>query len=133
LSTLAVKRAAWTPYAIAAFRMMLALLFLEHGLSKFFDFPTPGGPLALFSLKFLSGFLETFGSIALFLGIGTVPVAFVLSGLMAVAYFMAHAPNSFFPLINHGELAIAYCFGFLLLFFTGGGACSLDRKFGCQT
>lgn len=75
----------------------------------------------------VAGILEFFGGLLLLLGFFTRPVAFILSGLMAVAYFMVHAPNHFLPIINKGELAVIYCFVFLYFAFAGGGAWSLDR------
>jgi putative oxidoreductase len=74
----------------------------------------------------LSGFLEFFGSLFLLVGLFTRPVAFVLSGFMAVAYFMAHAPQGFYPIVNQGELAVLYCFVFLYFVFAGAGAWSID-------
>jgi len=117
----------YTPYALAALRIVTALLFLEHGTQKLLGFPpspNPGPPLL--SLLGFQGVLELFGGFLLVLGLFTRPVAFLLSGDMAVAYFMAHAPRSFFPVLNGGDSAILYCFVFLLLVFTGPGAWSID-------
>jgi putative oxidoreductase len=116
----------WRPYVLSILRIVVALLYLEHGLSKVFDFPTPGPP-HLQGLLILAAFLETVGSALLLLGVYTRVVAFVLSGQMALAYFMAHAPRGFFPLVNGGQLAILFCFVFLYLAFAGGGPLSLDR------
>jgi putative oxidoreductase len=118
----------YTPYALAALRIVTALLFMEHGTQKLLGFPpspNPGPPLL--SLLGFQGVLELFGGFLLVLGLLTRPVAFLLSGDMAVAYFMAHAPRSFFPVINGGDAAILYCFVFLLLVFTGPGAWSIDE------
>jgi putative oxidoreductase len=104
---------------------MTALLFLEHGLSKFFGFPTPGPTLS--PVLMLAAALETFGSALLLVGFLTRPVALLLSGEMAFAYFIAHAPRSFFPLVNAGESAILFCFVFLYLAVAGGGQWSADR------
>ncbi len=120
----------WEPYVLSVLRIVTALLFLQHGLNKLLNFPpTPThGPYNLFSLvPGVAAPLETIGSILLILGLFTRPVAFLLSGEMAVAYFMAHAPRSFFPLLNGGDAAILYCFTFLYLAAAGGGAWSLDR------
>ena len=116
----------WRPYVLSILRIVVALLFLEHGLSKVFGFPTPG-PQHLHGLIILAAFLETVGSALLLLGVYTRVVALILSGQMALAYFMAHAPRGFFPLVNGGQLAILFCFVFLYLAFAGGGAWSLDR------
>jgi len=115
----------WRPHALSVLRIVVALLFLEHGLSKVFGFPTPGPHLQ--GLLIFAAFLETVGSLLLLLGIYTRIVAFVLSGQMAVAYFMAHAPRGFFPLVNGGQGAILFCFVFLYIAFAGGGASSVDR------
>ena len=106
------------------------LLYMEHGLAKVWDFPHQPNhaPYALFTLvPGLQGLLELVGGLLLALRLFTRPVAFVLAGNMAVAYFMAHAPRGFFPLLNGGELAIVYCFVFLYLWVAGGGEWSLDR------
>jgi len=135
--SLAAKLTPHAPKALAALRIATALLFLQHGLGKFFHFPDvpmfAGLNLfsgQLFSLMGLAAILETFGSLALLVGVFTRPVAFVLSGFMAVAYFMAHAPSSFFPILNQGELAIEFSFVFLYFVFAGAGAWSIDEKRG---
>ena len=115
----------WRPEALAALRIMTALLFLSHGLSKLFGVPATFTPEA-FSLPWIAGLLELVGGTLILVGFLTRPVAFVLSGLMAVAYFMAHAPQGFFPLLNQGELAILYSFVFLYFVFSGPGAWSID-------
>ena len=115
----------WRPHALSVLRIVVALLFLEHGLSKVFGFPTPGPHLQ--GLLILAAFLESVGSLLLLLGFYTRIVAFILSGQMAVAYFMAHAPRGFFPLVNGGQGAILFCFVFLYIAFAGGGALSVDR------
>lgn len=107
---------------------MSALLFLEHGTQKLLGFPDGGGNVVhLLSLAGMAGILELVGSILLVIGFQTRTVAFILSGEMAVAYWMAHAPRSFFPILNGGESAILFCFIFLYLVFAGPGAWSVDR------
>jgi putative oxidoreductase len=111
---------------------MAGLLFMQHGLNKMFDFPpTPThAPYDLFTLvPGIAGLLEALGGLLLVLGLFTRPVAFLLSGEMAIAYFRAHAPRSFFPFLNGGDLAVLYCFVFLYLAVAGGGAWSLDQFF----
>jgi putative oxidoreductase len=123
-------RLIWGPRMLSIQRIMVGLLFLEHGLSKIADFPhqQTHKVYALLTLNpGLQGLLELIGGALLALGLFTRPVAFILTGDMAFAYFMAHAPRSFFPLLNGGELAIVYCFVFLYFFVVGAGAWSLDQ------
>jgi putative oxidoreductase len=110
-------------------RIVIALLFIEHGAQKLFGFPVAieGFSLSLFSLLGLAAILEFFGGLFVLLGLFTRSVAFILSGEMAFAYFKAHALRSFWPVVNQGELAIVYCFVFLFFAFAGGGPWSLDR------
>jgi putative oxidoreductase len=104
-------------------------MFLEHGTQKLLGFPHPANPgPALFSLLGLQGVLELVGGALILIGLFTRPVAFILAGDMAVAYFMAHAPRGFFPTLNGGQLAILYCFVFLYLFVAGGGVWSVDEQ-----
>jgi putative oxidoreductase len=127
---LAALRLTWEPRMLSILRIMVGLLFMEHGLAKVVGFPLQPNhaPYALFNLNpGLQGLLELVGGLLLALGLFTRTVAFILAGDMAVAYFMAHAPRSFFPLLNGGELAIVYCFVFLYLWVAGGGEWSLDR------
>src|SRR5437764_9108174 len=115
---------------LSILRIMVGLLFMEHGLAKVLSFPLQPNhaPFALFTLNpGLQGLLELVGGLLLALGLFTRTVAFILAGNMAVAYFMAHAPRGFFPLLNGGELAIIYCFVFLYFWVAGGGEWSLDR------
>jgi putative oxidoreductase len=120
---------AWTPRLHGAMRVMAALLFMQHGTQKLFGFPqSERGIPPLLSIYGLAGLLETFGGMLLLVGLFTRPVAFVLAGMMAVAYFMAHAPQSFYPALNGGDAAILFCFVFLYLFTAGGGAWSVDAK-----
>jgi putative oxidoreductase len=118
----------WSDRALGLLRIVTALLFLEHGLAKHFGFPHVASfdHLQAFSLVGLAGAIEIVGSLLLLVGLFTRPAAFVMSGEMAVAYFMAHAPRDFFPIINQGELAVLYCFVFLYFAVEGGGAWSLD-------
>ena len=119
----------WQPQVLGVLRIVTALLFIEHGTAKLFGFPHVAmfDNLQLFSLLGLAGVLEFVGGILLLLGVLTRPAAFILSGEMAFAYFMAHAPKGFFPIVNQGELAALYCFVFLYLAVAGGGAFSPTR------
>ena len=118
--------ATWSPRMLSVLRIMTALLFIEHGTAKFFGFPGPGPSLT--PLIVVQGILELGGGILLLIGFYTRIVAFILSGDMAVGYFMAHAPKSFFPLVNGGQLAILFCFVFFYLFVAGGGVWSVDEQ-----
>ena len=117
----------WEPRVLSILRIMVGLLFMEHGLAKLFGFPTATVHPAMFQLLWFAGVIETLGGLLLALGLFTRPVAFIMSGEMAVGYFMSHAPRGFFPLLNGGDAAILYCFVFLYFFVAGGGAWSLDR------
>jgi putative oxidoreductase len=121
--------AAWEPRALSVLRIVTGLLFLEHGTGKLLGFP-PSDHAAptLLSLIGVQGVLEFVGGFLILIGLFTRPVAFILAGDMAVAYFMAHAPKSFFPTINGGQLAILFCFVFLYLVFAGGGTWSADEQ-----
>jgi putative oxidoreductase len=116
----------WSPRMLSVLRIMTGLLFLEHGTQKFFAFPGPGP--ALTTLLVVQGLLELVGGILILIGLFTRPVAFILAGDMAVAYFYAHAPRGFFPTLNGGQLAILFCFVFLYLFVAGGGVWSVDAQ-----
>jgi putative oxidoreductase len=121
----------WAPRLLSVLRIVTGFLFIAHGTQKMLGFPA--GPEMrqpeLMSLPGLAGVLELFGGALILVGLFTRPVAFVLSGLMAFAYFMAHAPQGFWPILNRGELAVLYCFVFLYLSAAGGGEWSLDRLF----
>jgi putative oxidoreductase len=126
--TLETFAAKWSPQLLSIFRIIAAFLFMQHGAQKLLSFPAaPQSEPALLSLIGLAGILELIGGLLLLLGLFTRPVAFVLSGEMAVAYFMAHAQRGFWPLLNGGELAVLYCFAFLYLAAAGGGAWSIDQ------
>src|SRR3954463_8035006 len=111
-----------TALMLSILRIAAAFLFMEHGGQKLFNFPPSAHPMAhLPPLMLVAGVLEFFGGLLLLLGVFTRPVAFILAGEMAVAYFMGHAPHGFWPLRNMGELAVIYCFVFLYLAVAGGG------------
>jgi putative oxidoreductase len=120
---------AWTPTLLAVLRIVTALLFMQHGIAKLFHIPRVAmfDNVELFSLMGLAGVLELVGGALLLIGFLTRPVAFILSGQMAVAYFMAHASKSLWPTLNQGELAALYCFVFLFLAAAGPGRFSVDR------
>ncbi|MBE7186640.1 MAG: DoxX family protein [Methylobacterium mesophilicum] len=122
----------YSPQALALLRIVAALLFIEHGTQKLFGFPVAADAAAaagsLSGLMMLAGILEVFGGLLILVGFLTRPVAFVLSGFMAVAYFMAHFPKSFFPVLNGGDAAILFCFLYLYLFFAGPGAWAVDTR-----
>jgi putative oxidoreductase len=111
-------------------RIVIGLLFLQHGSQKLFGIPGSGQQPPNFSwlsLMGAAGVLEFFGGLLILVGLFTRPVAFILSGQMAVAYFMAHAKQGFLPIMNRGELAVLYCFVFLYLSVAGGGVWSIDH------
>jgi putative oxidoreductase len=121
------RLARWSPYMLAVLRILVALLFLEHGTQKLLGFPAGNDPQPpLLSLSGVAGLLEIAGGLLLIVGLFTRPVAFVLSGFMAAAYFMAHAPQDLYPVNNGGDAAILYCFVFLYFVFAGPGAWSID-------
>ena len=115
--------------ALSVLRIVTALLFLEHGTGKLLGFPMTSmafpPPWTLF---WMAGLLELIGSLLLLIGLFTRPVAFLLAGEMAIAYWMIHAPESVFPIVNRGETAILFCFIFLLFVVTGPGTWSVDEK-----
>jgi len=118
----------WAPRFLSIVRIVCGLIFTEHGTQKWLGFPPSGKPApAFFTLSGFGGMLELVGGTLLVFGLFTRPVAFLLSGEMAVAYWMSHAPRGLFPIVNGGDAAILYCFIFLYLAFAGGGAWSLDR------
>ena len=118
----------WRPRALSVLRIVAALVILQYGLAKLVGWPVVKmfENLPLLSLFGIAGIFELVGGTLLLLGLFTRPVAFVLSGEMAAAYFIEHFPRGFFPILNHGELAVLLCFLFLYLAFAGGGPWSLD-------
>jgi putative oxidoreductase len=120
----------WRPRALGVLRIVTAYLFIPHGTAKLFGVPHQAmfDGLQLVSLLGLAGVLEVFGGALILIGLFTRPVAFILCGFNAVAYFMAHGSqgNVLLPMLNQGELAVLYCFVFLYLVFAGAGAWSVD-------
>lgn len=122
----------WSPRIRSVLRIIVGLLFMQHGLMKLFAWPPSemfAKPVEIMSLIGVAGVLEVAGGALITLGLLTRVTAFVLSGQMAVAYFMAHASRSFFPALNGGEAAVLYCFVFLYFAVAGAGVWSLDQAF----
>lgn len=122
----------WSPRVLSVLRIITGFLFLWHGTQKLFNFPPmppmpPGTPAPPFAFLIFAGILEFAGGLLILLGLFTRSTAFILSGMMAVAYFVGHASGGFLPLVNGGELAALYSFVFLYFVFSGGGEWSLDR------
>lgn len=119
----------FVPYVLALLRIATALMFIQHGSAKLFGLPHVAmfDGMKLFSLLGVGGVMELVGGLLMLVGLFTRPVAFVLSGEMAVAYFGFHAAESFWPIINKGELAALYCFVFLFFAVSGPGSFALDR------
>jgi putative oxidoreductase len=119
----------WSPRLLGVLRIVTALLFMEHGAQKLLGFPpSDHGSPELFSLLGVAGILELVGGFFILIGLFTRPIAFVLAGEMAFAYWMAHAPKSIYPALNGGDAAILYCFIFLYLAAAGAGAFSVDES-----
>jgi len=120
----------FTPYALAILRITAALLFMQHGLQKLLLFPAPSeeGTPGPWTLVWFGGWIEAAGGTLLAVGLFTRAAAFVAAGEMAAAYWMVHAPVSFYPVLNHGDPAILFCFVFLLFVFAGPGIWSLDGR-----
>ncbi len=131
MAAIAETATAWAPRVRSILRIMTGLLFLQHGTSKYLGFPqsqmTGVDPT---SLGGIAGMFELVGGVLIVIGLFTRPVAFLLSGLMAAAYWIAHAPGGFFPLLNGGELAALYCFVFLYFACAGAGPWSVDATRG---
>src|SRR4051812_5975061 len=123
----------WTPRLQGVLRIIVGFLLMPHGAQKLFGFLATSpmmGPHPVASLMGFAGVLEFFGGLLFLIGLFTRPVAFILSGFAAVAYFMAHAPGGFWPIANKGEPAVLYCFVFLFFAVAGGGAWAVDRLIG---
>ena len=122
--------AAWTPYLLSLLRIVAALEFLQHGTGKYLKFPIVPmyASFTPLSAAGIAGVFELVGSLFLLVGLYSRVAAFFMSGVMAVGYFMAHAPRGFFPILNGGELAILYCFVFLYLAAAGPGPGSIDAR-----
>ena len=117
----------WTPRVLSILRIVASLVFLQYGLSKCFGFPAnPPANFHMLSLIGLAGAIELIGSLLLLAGLWSREAAFIMSGEIAVAYFMRRAPNGFFPQVNGGGLEVLFCFVFLFLFFAGPGPWSVD-------
>lgn len=129
-----MKYSDYSSYLLGVMRIVVAFLFMAHGTQKLFGFPS-GEPISidhLATLYGIAGLLETIGGFFLLIGFLTRPFAFVLSGEMAVAYFKAHMPQEFWPLLNGGELAMMYSFIFLFISSAGPGKFSIDGMRGYE-
>lgn len=115
-----------SPFLLSILRIITGFLFMQHGAQKLFGL-LGGSQVPLLSLMGLAGTLEFFGGALVLIGLATRPVAFILSGEMAFAYFMAHSHGSFWPILNHGDTAVLFCFVFLYLSAAGAGPLSVDR------
>lgn len=123
----------YTSLLLSVLRIMTGLLLLQHGTTKYLNIPvSPMNDASPMTLGGFAGILELVGGVLLILGLFTRPVAFILSGMMAVAYFYAHAPQGFYPILNGGELAALYCFVLLYIAAAGGGSLSLDKAMRSQ-
>jgi putative oxidoreductase len=122
----------WAPIMLSVLRLIAALLFLEHGTEKLLGFPA--GPMhpAFGTLSWFSGLIEVVGGVLLAIGLFSRAAAFLMSGEMAVGYFLVHAPKSFFPALNGGDAAVIFCFLFLYFVFAGPGPLSLDAAMGSR-
>lgn len=129
MSLMSVTRSGWADYVLSFFRIVAGIVFISVGTMKVFGYPpspVPGPAIALLSQMGIGGTIETVGGILIVLGLFTRPVAFLLSGEMAVAYLQFHAPMSRFPTTNQGMPAILYCLFFFYLVFAGPGPWSVD-------
>ena len=129
-TTLAARWRSWAPYLLSTLRIVTAFLFIQYGSTKLLGLPAPvmpdGGTAPLASLPGIAGALELVGGALLLVGLFTRPVAFILAGEMAVAYFMGHAPQGFWPVLNEGAPAILFCFLWLYISSAGPGPWSID-------
>ncbi|MEZ5337776.1 MAG: DoxX family protein [bacterium] len=135
MQQLCSKWQSWTPWFLSILRIIAAFTFFPSGSVKLmgWPFPMPEGNAAPFmSQIWIGGVLELVGGLLLLLGLGTRPVAFILSGMMAVAYFQFHAPGGFWPSANGGLPAVLFCFIFLYISAAGAGPLSIDRLIGRQ-
>jgi putative oxidoreductase len=120
-------RATWSPPMLSVLRIVVGLLFLEHGLSKYFGFPGPSpATFHVFGMLGLAGAVEIVAGALVTVGLFTRIAAFIASGEMAFAYFISHFPRNFFPIVNQGDAAILYCFIFLFFALAGGGPWGID-------
>ena len=122
--------APWAPRVLSLLRIVAALIFLLHGTQKLLGIPPHPNPAGITTLSWIAAWLELVGGPLLLLGLFTRPVAFILSGEMAFAYWLSHAPRHLYPTVNGGDAAILYCFVFLYLVFAGPGPWSLDALMG---
>ncbi len=129
MSGITALRTEWEPRVLSVVRIMVGLLFMEHGMSKLLGFP-PGPSPSMFALAWFAGVIELVGGALVTVGLFTRIAAFIMSGEMAVGYFLVHAPRNFFPMLNQGDAAALYCFIFLSFAVAGGGDWSLDRLLG---
>jgi putative oxidoreductase len=120
------KPARYAPYVLSIVRIVVALLFFEHGTSRMLSLPAPQVMPEFLSLHWFAGAIEFVGGALLLVGLFTRTAALIMSGEMAFAYFLSHAPHSLFPIVNRGDSAILYCFVFLYIAFAGGGPWTLD-------
>lgn len=122
----------WAGRALSVLRILVALVFMAHGTQKILGFPASSMHPPILSMPGIAGLLELVGGALLIIGLFSRPVAFLLSGEMAVAYFIAHAPKSFFPAVNGGDAAILFCFVFLYIAVAGPGPWSADAQLGAR-
>jgi putative oxidoreductase len=122
------RLSAYTPQVLAALRIIAALLFIAHGSQKLLGFPAAEFSPPMFSIFWFAGVIEIVSGLLILFGFFTRPAAFIASGTMAFAYWMAHAPSNFFPVNNGGDAAILFCFVFLFLVFAGPGAWSVNKQ-----
>ena len=129
-SGMATKWQTWSPYLLSALRIVTAFCFMQHGMMKLFAFPKGMGPdnntVTMWTQAWIAGVLEAFGGGLMLLGVFTRPIAFLLSGEMAVTYFQFHAPRGFWPTMNGGEVVVLFCFTWLYISAAGGGPLSVD-------